>query len=260
MSEQSFSKAAVLSIILLGLVAIIVSAFLLSSFFAIVGFSLVFWGTLLLYIIPTKNNFALLMNATAEVASANIDRMLTSTSLSSKGIYIPTEHVNDKLPTFDHSNKRKSIDNVVIFIPNSSRISMDNVLELQLSLNDGLFITPPGVGLCKILEHQMGRPFSKVNLKQFISVMPSVLTKSSKFAESVDMLLEERALTVKVVKSIFEPTCRESNKQPQTHTQVGCILSSALACALAMVIHKPVTIDNETRDLESKITQTKYIF
>jgi hypothetical protein len=269
LSERNSVKVTILSIILLGVVVLIASAFLLSSFFAIIGFSLVFWGTLLLYIIPTKTNSAMLVNAAAEVASANIERLL-QTSSGQKGIYLPISSAKSKYNIFQNSNQ-KSSEKVEVFIPNSSKISIHNISDHQLTINDGIFITPHGMSLYRVFEHQMGKPLSKINLNQLTSIMPSILTKGSKFAESVDMQLGEsttffcgkpccRELKVKVVKSIFEPTCQDSDKQPQLNLQIGCILASALACALALVIHKPVTIANEDYDKEKKITQITFVF
>ncbi len=258
MSEQTSTKVAILFIILLGIVALIASAFLVSSFFAIVGFSLVFWGALLLYIIPTRSNFAILANEAAGVASANIEKIL-STASGQKGIYIPQTWANSKVQAFKNIEK-KNVEGVLVFIPKFSKISVDNISDYTLSSDDGVFLTPPGMGLYKVLENQLGRPFSKINLKQFISIMPSVLTKGSKFAESVNIKLEESTLTVNVLKNIFEPKHQENDKQKLTYSQVGCILSSALACALAMVIQKPVTIVAETHDKESKIAHMKFLF
>ena len=56
-SKFSGSKVAIVSTILLGIIALVVSLVFYSSFFAIVGFSIVFWGILLFYVIPEKNNF-----------------------------------------------------------------------------------------------------------------------------------------------------------------------------------------------------------
>jgi hypothetical protein len=253
-------KLAVVCIILLGVATLIASTYLLLSFFAIVGFSLVFWGTILLYLIPTKNNFTLLMSTVAEAESEHIERILTANNLSQRGLYLATEYVNCNSGQFNKLGRLANTDSVIIFIPTAPHLSQENGCQKSINMKDGFYIAPPGEALAKILEQRMGESFSKINLQQFTTALPNVLTKSLKLAKSVDVWLGDDTITIKVFKSVFERTCQETDKQPQTHKQVGCLLSSAIACSLAKVIGKPVTIESETHDLQAKITRIQYNF
>jgi len=88
----------------------------------------------------------------------------------------------------------------------------------------------------------------------------TVLTKSLKVAESVDIQVSNDTITVELTKSVFERICRETDNQPLTHRQVGCLLSSAIACALVKVVRQPVTIQRENLNLEKRITQIQYVY
>jgi hydroxymethylpyrimidine/phosphomethylpyrimidine kinase len=72
------------------------------------------------------------------------------------------------------------------------------------------------------------------------------------------MQIQGKTVTLEITSSILDEICRQTDSQPRTHKQVGCLLSSAIACALAKASGKPVTIQNETRNQETKTTQIEY--
>jgi hypothetical protein len=253
------AKAAAAGIIILGAATLLSSTLFISSFFTIVGFSLVFWGAILLYIIPTKSNLAMLVSAVAEPASANIERILSENEFHQKGIYVPTKYIDSNSEHFRKLSKHESTESVVIFVPKAS-LSYDTSRGKQLAPKSGLYISPPGQALCKIFEKQMGKSFSEISLQQFTTIFPNILTSSLKLAQSVNIRIEKNIITIEIIKSLLEQICQETDKYQQTHDQVGCLLSSAIACALAKVIDKPLTINNETRNLQAKVTNTQFSY
>jgi hypothetical protein len=46
---------------------------------------------------------------------------------------------------------------------------------------------------------------------------------------------------------VFGSICEENQKYPKTHEQVGCLLSSAIACILSKASGKAVIIQNESQ-------------
>jgi hypothetical protein len=242
-------KALVIAIIGLGIAVLIASTHFISSFLAIAGFSLVFWGAILLYIIPTKiNQLAIFLHASAEVASGNIEQMLLKNGSEKQGIYIPA-----KWNTASQNNE----DSISVFVPAAS-YDQDQLNEKQIPNLLGVYIKPPGAGLCKILEGQVGNSFFNLNIQKFMEILPSLLTQITGFAEFVNVRFNQNTLMVEITKSIFEATCLETDKQPRTHKQVGCLMSSALACALVKVTGKPVVILSEIRNLQGKTTKIDY--
>lgn len=73
--------------------------------------------------------------------------------------------------------------------------------------------------------------------------------------------IEGSIVKVQVKNHVFKDLCDETRKLKRTHETVGCPLSSALACALAKVTGKPVTIEkeetttDETTSIEYKILE-----
>lgn len=198
---------------------------------------------------PNKNNqLAFFLHASAEVASGNIEQLLLKNGSDKRGIYIPV-----KWNPAPQTNE----DSITVFVPTDS-YDQDHLNEKQMHNLKGIYIKPPGAGLCKILESQGGTSFLNVRIQQFIEILPILLTKITGFAEFVNVQLSQNTLMVEIEKSIFEATCLETDKQPLTHKQVGCLLSSAVACALVKVTGEPVVILSEIRDLQSKTTKIDY--
>lgn len=77
-------------------------------------------------------------------------------------------------------------------------------------------------------------------------------------AESVEIQIQGNTVSVEVVGSVLDEVCRQTDSQPRTHRQVGCLLSSAIACTLAKATGKLVTIQNETRNQETETTHIEY--
>ena len=84
-------KAAILAIIALGIATLVYSTYFISEFFAMVSFSLIFWGVILLYITPTNTPFMDLLNSVTGSSTANIERILTEFKINQKGIYMLNE-------------------------------------------------------------------------------------------------------------------------------------------------------------------------
>jgi hypothetical protein len=109
-----------------------------------------------------------------------------------------------------------------------------------------------------MFEHELGLSFRKINLSQ----MQNMITKliyNLKFAEDAQVQIQDKTITLEVTGSIFNMLCQETrNSQPRTHAQVGCILSSALACAFAKSSDKPITIQKDTLNPDTKTLVIEY--
>ncbi len=257
MSTQKTSigiKVAFLLIVVLGTATLLFSTFFISSFFAILGLSLVFWGVILLYIIPSKNVFLGLLNSAVKPNSDNIERILTEYNLSNQGIYLQTENNVGLLGRFTHTNS----DLVLVFVPETQKISQELIYLPKKDANRGLYITPPGQALGELFEQRVGKSFSEMSVQNLGKRLTTILTTDLKLAETVDVQTEENTITVEITKSVFEPICQETNNLPKTHKLVGCLLTSAIACIFTKVTGKGITIKNETFDADIRKTKIEY--
>jgi hypothetical protein len=233
----------------LGIGIVVVSAFYASSFLAILGVAIAFWGAIFLYITPTKQVPIAMLYAEAEVSASNIERIINESGVSLTGIYLPPRNL-------------KNADFSLVVIPQKSKITLPSPDEITDSLitnrKDGVLIVPPGAALCRLFEHTLNASFAKLDIKQLQVKLPKLLVEDMELAENAEIQIQENTIILEISRSILDEICRQTDSQPKTHKQVGCLFSSAIACALAKTTGKPVTIQNETRNQETKITHIEY--
>jgi hypothetical protein len=234
---------------MLGITFVVGSAFYGSSFLAILGVSITFYSSILLYIAPTRYVPIGLLNAVAETSSANIERALVEYNFNQKGIYLPPKNL-------------KNVESSLVFIPENSTVRLPKPEEdskrLINSAKDGIFITPPGLELSLLWERQLGISFISTDLPKMQIILPKLLVEGLELAGKAEIETNGNIITLRVTKSILYTICQETDNQLHVHQQVGCLLSSAIACALAKTTGKPVTIQKETHDTQTETTTIEY--
>lgn len=247
--KQTDLNKILIFLLLIGVLLIIVSAFYVSSFLTILGVSVLLWGIVLLYVTPSKHIPLTLLNASNEVTAANIERLILELDLSESGIYLPARNL-------------KNTEYSLVFLPKTPQTPLpmpDGSNQKQLTnKKTGAFVTPPGAALLRIFEEELGDSFIKTDLSQIQKKLPRLLTESLELAEKVEIQIQDNTFEVEITGSIFNEICKQADSQPKTHKQIGCLLSSAIACVLAKATGKPIIIQNEIRDQETKITLITY--
>jgi hypothetical protein len=237
------------AVLMTGVVMIVLSALNNSSFLAILGVSVAFWSVLLLFFTPTKHAFLDLLKASASASGSNIERALIEFNSAEKGVYLPPQN----LQNFESS---------LVFVPKTPQTALPASNETNDKLftekKNGLLLTPPGLALSMMFEQELGLSFRKINLPQMEKMITKII-HNLKFAEDAQVRIQDKTITLEVTGSIFNTLCQETrNSQPRTHTQVGCILASAFACAFAKASDKPITIQNDTLNPETKTLIVEY--
>src|SRR5215469_8953244 len=82
-------------VITMGILLTALSGLFVSSFLAILGVSIVFWGVIFYYIKPVKQVSLSLINATNIASVDNLNRFLSELEFSQKGIYLPPDKLRD---------------------------------------------------------------------------------------------------------------------------------------------------------------------
>jgi hypothetical protein len=232
----------------LGAVLLVISAFFASSYLAILSLGLFFWGVILIYITPKKHVPLTLLNATNDLR--NIERILAEANVTEKGIYLPPRNLKDS-------------ESSLVFVPEKPTKNLPDPIETNLKLlgneKNGLFLTPPGFSLSRLFEKELGYSFTKTDLKQIQSVLPKLLVETMEIAEDAEMEIQGNIVNIEITNSVLDGVCQQTQNLQQTHDQIGCPLTSAIACALAKASGKPVIIQKETENLQTKVTKIEYL-
>ena len=101
------------AIFTLGAVIEVLSIIYVSSFLAILGLSIFFWGAITLFIKPFKHVPLALLNASAISSVNNIERILNETNTTEKGLYLPPKYLTNLesslvfVPKKQHKKKKR---------------------------------------------------------------------------------------------------------------------------------------------------------
>ncbi len=223
-------------LLLLGTALTILSGFCVSSFLAVAGIALIFWGAILYYISPTKQVPFSFVAASSNSSTDNINKVLSEINVVRKGYYLPPKSL-------------QSTNASLVFIPKYSVPSFPAGNEITNGLftskKDGLLLTPPGYGLSRIMEKKFGQSFSKIDLPSLRRQLPKLLVEDLELAENVFIHANDDVLLFEIRGSIFIDECVQVQKYSRVHSAIGCLLSSSLACVLAKVTGNVVTIKRE---------------
>jgi len=233
-----------------GVIALAFSIYYTSSILALIGLGLVFWGALFLYMTPTKHIKLELLNATSLSTLANIEKVIANTKSSARGIYLPPKYLKD----FESS---------LIFIPSKVEQTLPKPEEVEeeklYSENtNGLFLTPTGLALTKLLEKELGTSFARTDLNYLQESLPRLFVEDTEMVENLNVLIENNIITVELTNHLFKDICEETRKHQKLHESIGCPLCSAIACILAKATGKPIRIKKEEQGQEGKSTKIQY--
>lgn len=249
-ARLNVTKAATFFMLVLGVLLVVISAFYVSSFLEILGVAIVIWGLILLFITPSKHVPLTLLNAVAASANSNVERVLAQTNFAGKGRYLPPTYLRD----FESS---------IIFIPENSKQCLprpEEVVEEKMFAESEnlMFLTPPGLALSKLFEKEVGTSFVKTDLAFVERKLPKVLVEDMELAEGAEVQVQGDKVSVELSNSVLSQICEETRSLPSTHSQVGCLLSSAVACVLAKASGKVVTIQSEELT-DDGVTRIEYL-
>jgi len=89
--------------------------------------------------------------------------------------------------------------------------------------------------------------------------LPRLLVEKLELAESVQIQQQDSLITVEMVGSVLHSGSNKHDNQTRVHAQIGCLLTSAIACVLAKATGKPITILTETQIPKTRTTTIEYL-
>jgi hypothetical protein len=247
--KASTNQIVAFSMLAPGIILVVISSFCASSFLAILGVAIVFWGAILLYIKPSKYVHLSLLNALAEPTTSNAERILSELNLTGKGRYLPPKYL-------------KNFESSLVFVPErpDHPLTGPEIIDEEklFSKNPGgVFLTPPGMTLCRLFEQELGVSFTKTDLAFMQRNLPKLLIENVELAETAEIQTQNDLVTVEITGNLLQQVCQETLKLTRTHEAVGCLLSSAIACVLAKATGRVVTIQKEEQAPDGK-TKVEY--
>jgi len=241
----------------IGALTLIGSVMNTSTVLAFIGLGLTFWGALFLFARPVKFVPSTLLDSTAISAYPTIDRMIQDLGYKGKPIYIPPYPKEAYLPEY-----LKGLKEMIVFIPAQDIITMPTIEEMakkQFLLQNpkGICITPPGYGLINLFEKELKTQFTQISIERLYNSLPIIIVNNLELAKEFEINPENDVIHIKIVDSVYKDLYSNEQGFQSIHT-IGCPLTSAIACALAITTAKLVTIVKDTVSPDFKTIEAWY--
>ena len=234
-----------------GTITLVFSIIYASQVPAFIGISLIFWGTLLLFIKPTNYIKAQLLKSTVMPTFLNINKIITNLNYRGNGIYLPPKY-------------SKEFKGGTVFIPTEEENTIPPLEEVDqekvfLENPNGMYLTPSGLDLTNMFEEELGINFSKSNLDSLQDDLHKLFIDGLEIAETFEMKKQENNIQVIITNSIYNDFCIKAQKLTKNACiSFACPLCSSIACALTRVTGKPVIIKENSVSADNKTIQISY--
>ena len=230
-------------LLFLGLILFVLAVVYSHNVSAFIGIALTFWGAILFYIRPTQFIRKEILAPTVIEPLKYIYKLLDE--LEFKGI-----------PTYISPGTLRDIRSATVYIPKSNLAPTPTDKELIndeaiIEIPPAIKLTPPGLGLSKLLEKELKTNFSTIDLQYIQYNLEKALVEGLEIAEAFEMEVAESSVRVDIKGTIFDEIIEELN-EIDTHRHIGDPLSSAIACILARSTRRPIIIEKIEREPKKK--------
>lgn len=260
-----------LTLLILGVIAFILATVYSSSVPAFIGLGLTFWGVILLYIETEEYTKTSVLDATTTSLLMTLNQTMLEFGYKGKATYLPPRYLSDPEATRVYVPRLRTRR-----LPTPEETQK---LEAQASLRsiEGVLITPPGAELTKLFEKTLGTSFTRMNLENLEQTLPKLLiddleiatdleiqTSSSAVSKPVDptvtqVEIEQDRIRVLVTTTAYAETAKIVQQLPTIYGNIGCPLTSAIACAIAKTTGKPTTIETQQISKSGRTIETDYL-
>jgi hypothetical protein len=151
---------------------------------------------------------------------------------------------------------------MIVFIPAEKIVALPTIEEMAkkqfLLINPkGICVAPPGYGLIDLFEKELKTTFTQINLEQLYNSLPTIIVNNLELAKELEIKQENNLIHLKMVDPAYKDLYAKEQGFKSIH-QIGCPLTSAIACALAKTTGKLVTIVKDEISLDLKTIEVWY--
>jgi hypothetical protein len=205
---------------------------------------------LLYYIRPEGYVRETLLDSTILPSLANLNQIITELGYEGKAIYLPPRYLKDFNSSRVYISMYKDKK-----LPSPEKIQKED--KVFLKNPEGMVITPPGMELARLFEKTLGVNFVKVDLRYLEQNIPKLLIENLEVAQNILIKTENRLVCLEIEGSRYQSVCKEAKRFSNICGNLGCPLSSAVACAIAKATGSPTIIESEEQSLDGK-TRIQY--
>jgi len=221
-----------------------------SSISMFTGLAITLWGSLLLFIRPTRYVRSIILDSTVLSSLESLDQLIKGLEYKGKAVYLPPKFLKEL-----KGNQVFIPKNDVILTPPLNEVKMQKIFAEN---PNGIYLTPPGVELANLFEEELGKNFIEVSLDYLIESLPKVLVENLELAKNCEVSYENGTVTVKLTRVSYHTLCERLCGKSKICDTIQCPFCSAIACALTRTIGKPIVIDKNSFSSDEKTVDTRF--
>jgi hypothetical protein len=236
-------------LLVLGFILVALAIYYSHNVATFIGIALTFWGALLLYIRPTRFIRKDILDSTITESSETYYKLIEE--LGYKGT---PQHISP--------STLWGLRNTVLFIPRSNNTPKPT--DEQFSADEAIIndpqaikLTPPGLGLSRLIENELKTDFNTVNLEYLQYNLEKALVEGLEIVEAFQMEISKLKVQVEMKATIFDQAIKDQNKEVEKR-HIGNPLNSAIACIIARSTRKPIVIENIQIESNEKMMKVDF--
>jgi hypothetical protein len=260
LSKSANNRPRIIGAILLefGIASIAFSIYDSSQTIAFIGLGLTFWGALFLLVSPRRFVRSDFLVSAVSPEYSNFDRIISYLGKAEIAYYIPSYIGTNAIP--EHL---RGLKDPVVFV-SVNKIDLQNLPIEDISLGKflasdslGALLTPPGLDLWNRLNEKMKLNLRAGDLGEVCKSLPRIILEDFALAKDLTITVDAQNVHSSIVDSVYKDIYA-----PETGAKsvrfLGCPITSTIACLLAQVSGKTVTITETKTSPDGQTTETTY--
>jgi hypothetical protein len=212
-----------------------------SEILALIGLGLLFWGATFFLMAPIGFVDARLLLSTVYSEYSSFDRIIENFECK-KCYYIP--HILNQ-DVVDRGIKKTKDPVMFLSAETSTKIFEDETFFVQkkflLEKNKGIILTPPGLGLMKLIEKKKLN-YYKMHPEKISEFLPPLITQDFALTKDFVVDIQNKSIRVILQKSIYKGLYNV-DRGSNSAKLFGCPIVNAIGCIFAQTSGKIVTIE-----------------
>jgi hypothetical protein len=226
---------------IMGIAIIYFSTISSSEILALIGLGSLFWGATFFLITPSGFVDARLLLSTVYSEYSSFDRIIEN--FECKNCYYIPRILNQDVVERGKNETRDPV--MFLSAETASKIFEDETLFVRkkflLKKNKGIVLTPPGLGLMKLIEKKKPNYYN-MRLEKMCEFLPPLVTQDFALAKGFVMKIQDERISITLQESIYKGLYN-IDRGSNSAKLFGCPIVNAIGCILAQTSGRIATLD-----------------
>ena len=228
----------------IGLLVLSLGAIRSSISLVLVGFGLLFWGSLAL---PAKSSA--IMREVDDISMTSISKTMNKLL---EGLNLQKE------PLYSPRRTEPGAIQVSIVVPHAPSATSLPPVSRETVLRQIYLLPTPGEGLTRIIENKLGLDFSSVPLSKVPELLKAAIVDKLRLADDFEYSSAGPIFHFRVFGCPYAKLCKDVSEISHVASHIGCAFCSMIASALVKASVRSVSIESAISSPERGVMDLAY--